>query len=108
MKDAFGPEYVVHVYDPKINMEGFLVIHNTALGLGKGGLRMTPTVTAEEVYRLAYTMTWKNAIAGIPLVGQSRASSGRVGATKKKKPPSVALHVVSSHLCPSTILLAPM
>lgn len=68
-KDEFGPEYVVRVYDPAIGMEGFLVIHNTVLGLGKGGIRMTPNVTADEVFRLASTMTWKNALAGIPFGG---------------------------------------
>lgn len=68
-KDKFGPEYVIEVYDPKIGMEGFLVIDNTALGLGKGGIRMTPTVTKEEVFRLARVMTWKNSLAGIPFGG---------------------------------------
>ena len=68
-KDKYGPEYVIEVYDPKIGMEGFLVIDNTVLGPGKGGIRMTPNVTAEEVYRLARTMTWKNALAGIPFGG---------------------------------------
>lgn len=68
-KDKFGPEYVIEVYDPKIGMEGFLVIDNTALGLGKGGIRMTPHVTKEEVFRLARTMTWKNSLAGIPFGG---------------------------------------
>ncbi len=67
--DEFGPEYIVEVYDAKIKMRGFLVIDNTALGPGKGGIRMTPTVTTEEVFRLARTMTWKNAIAGIPFGG---------------------------------------
>ena len=68
-KDKFGPEYVIEVYDPKIGMEGFLVIDNTTLGLGKGGIRMTPNVTREEVFRLARVMTWKNALAGIPFGG---------------------------------------
>ena len=68
-KDKFGPEYVLEVYDPHIGMEGFLVIDNTALGPGKGGIRMTPNVTKEEVMRLARTMTWKNALAGIPFGG---------------------------------------
>ncbi len=85
MKDHFGPEYVVHVYDPKIHMEGFLVIHNTALGLGKGGLRMTPTVTADEVYRLAYTMTWKNAIAGIPFGGAKSGIVWKGGSDEEKE-----------------------
>lgn len=68
-KDKFGPEYIIEVYDSKIGMEGFLVIDNTTLGLGKGGIRMTPNVTKEEVFRLARVMTWKNALAGIPFGG---------------------------------------
>ncbi len=68
-EDKYGPEYVLHVTDPKLGMEGFLVIHNTALGPGKGGIRMTPNVSEEEVYRLASTMTWKNSLAGIPFGG---------------------------------------
>jgi glutamate dehydrogenase/leucine dehydrogenase len=69
MNDLFGPEYVIKVYDPKIGMTGFLVIDNTVLGLGKGGIRMTANVTVEEVMRLARTMTFKNALAGIPFGG---------------------------------------
>ena len=68
-KDDFGPEYVVRVRDPKIGMEGFVVIHNTALGVGKGGIRLMPGVSEEEVSRLASTMTWKTAMAGIPFGG---------------------------------------
>ncbi len=68
-KDKFGPEYMVEVYDPATGMRGFLVIDNTAIGPGKGGIRMTANVTAEEVYRLARTMTWKNSIADIPFGG---------------------------------------
>src|SRR3989344_3239787 len=75
IKDEFGPELIVKVYDKKIGLEGFLVVDNTKLGLGKGGLRMTPSVTVEEVARLARTMTWKNALAGIPFGG---AKSGIV------------------------------
>jgi len=70
MKDnAFGPEYVIRVQDGSLGMEGFVVIHNTAFGPGKGGIRMTPSVTEEEVIRLAETMTWKNALAEIPFGG---------------------------------------
>ncbi|MFH0891056.1 MAG: Glu/Leu/Phe/Val dehydrogenase [Candidatus Liptonbacteria bacterium] len=68
-KDNFGPEYVIKVKDPKIGLEGFAVIHNTAIGVGKGGVRLMPNVSEEEVYRLASTMTWKNAMAGIPFGG---------------------------------------
>lgn len=68
-KDAYGPEYVLEVFDPFLGMEGFLVVDNTALGPGKGGIRMTENVTVEEVFRLARAMTWKNALAEIPFGG---------------------------------------
>ncbi|MEK7564809.1 MAG: Glu/Leu/Phe/Val dehydrogenase [Patescibacteria group bacterium] len=67
--DKFGPEKIITVHDSSTEMRGFLVIDNTKLGLGKGGIRMTPTVSVEEVCRLARTMTWKNALAGIPFGG---------------------------------------
>ena len=57
--DEWGPEKVVLVSDPKSGMRGVLVIDNTARGVGKGGTRMSPTLTTGEVARLARTMTWK-------------------------------------------------
>lgn len=81
--DEFGPEKVLGVYDPKTGMRGFVVIDNTALGPGKGGIRMTPTVTVEEVFRLARTMTWKNALAGLPFGG---AKSGIIANPKGISP----------------------
>lgn len=68
-QDKINPEYIIKVSDSKIGMEGFLVIDSTILGPGKGGIRMTPDVTIEEVSRLARTMTWKNALADIPFGG---------------------------------------
>lgn len=85
MRDKFGPEYIVKVYDPTIGMEGFLVIDSTVLGPGKGGIRMTPDVTEEEVFRLARTMTWKNALAGIPFGGAKAGIIWRGGDAKLKK-----------------------
>ncbi|PIS16350.1 MAG: hypothetical protein COT61_04425, partial [Candidatus Portnoybacteria bacterium CG09_land_8_20_14_0_10_44_13] len=67
--DQFGPEMVVETYDVKTKTRGILVIDNTALGVGKGGIRMTPSVTVGEVSRLARAMTWKNALAGLPFGG---------------------------------------
>ncbi|MBI2543223.1 MAG: Glu/Leu/Phe/Val dehydrogenase [Candidatus Aenigmarchaeota archaeon] len=67
--DEFGPEYVIEVYDKKIGLKGVLVIDSLSLGPGKGGIRMTPTVDVKEVFRLARTMTWKNALAELPFGG---------------------------------------
>lgn len=80
-----GPEYVIRVYDPKIRMTGFLVIDNTKLGLGKGGIRMTANVTEEEVARLARTMTYKNALAAIPFGGAKAGIIWKGGSKKLKK-----------------------
>jgi glutamate dehydrogenase (NAD(P)+) len=59
LMDDWGPEKVVCVCDRRTGMRGVLVIDNTARGMGKGGTRMSPTLTVEEVARLARTMTWK-------------------------------------------------
>nr|WP_246331238.1 Glu/Leu/Phe/Val dehydrogenase dimerization domain-containing protein [Saccharopolyspora hordei] len=57
--DEWGPEKVVCVSDARTGMRGVLVIDNTARGTGKGGTRMSPTVTVREIARLARVMTWK-------------------------------------------------
>jgi glutamate dehydrogenase (NAD(P)+) len=59
MMDEWGPEKVVCVSDRRTGMRGVLVVDNTARGTGKGGTRMSPTLTVGEVARLARTMTWK-------------------------------------------------
>ncbi|MFA5763613.1 MAG: Glu/Leu/Phe/Val dehydrogenase [archaeon] len=69
MFDLLGPEKIIEVYNPRVGMRGFVVIDNTALGPGKGGIRMTPTVSKDEVARLARTMTYKNALADLPFGG---------------------------------------
>ena len=73
--DGFGPEKILEVYNAKVGMHGFVVIDNTSLGPGKGGIRMTPTVSVDEVFHLARAMTWKCAIADLPFGG---AKSGIV------------------------------
>jgi glutamate dehydrogenase (NAD(P)+) len=59
LMDDWGPEKVVCVADRRTGMRGVLVLDNTARGMGKGGTRMSPTLTVAEVARLARTMTWK-------------------------------------------------
>ncbi|MBI4273026.1 Glu/Leu/Phe/Val dehydrogenase [Candidatus Uhrbacteria bacterium] len=83
--DEFGPQYCIQVSDPSIGMKGYLVIDNTARGPGKGGVRMTPTVTLGEVYRLARTMTWKNALVDIPFGGAKGGMVWNGGSDELKK-----------------------
>lgn len=84
-KDKFGPEYVLDVYDSKIGMSGFLVVDNTNLGPGKGGIRMTENVNALEVFRLARVMTFKNALAEIPFGGAKAGIVWKGGSAELKK-----------------------
>ena len=78
-------EYKIRVYDSRLGMEGFLVIHNTALGPGKGGIRMTPNVSQEEVERLAVTMTYKNALVDVPFGGAKAGIRWLGGSDENKK-----------------------
>lgn len=109
LADEWGPEYIIQVYDPKTKMKGILVIDNTALGPGKGGIRMTPTVSVSEVFRLARTMTWKCSLAGLPFGG---AKSGIVAnpkqmTTKKKYDMIKAFSKALKPVCPKMYIAAP-
>jgi len=77
--DKVGPEKILQVYDPKTGMKGFTVVDNTVRGPGKGGIRMTPTVSVDEVARLARAMTLKCALADLPFGG---AKSGIIADDK--------------------------
>ncbi|MEK6681145.1 MAG: Glu/Leu/Phe/Val dehydrogenase [Nitrospirota bacterium] len=79
--DEIGPEKVVHIYESKSNLKAIVVIDNTSLGPAIGGVRMAADVTAEEVFRLARAMTFKNSAAGIPHGG---GKSGIVADPKAK------------------------
>lgn len=67
--DFLGPAYVIQMYNPKHNVWAFTVIDNLKRGPGKGGIRMTGTVSVEEVSRLARAMTLKCAMADLPFGG---------------------------------------
>jgi glutamate dehydrogenase/leucine dehydrogenase len=72
----FEPERVVKVTLPVVMddgevhiFRGYRVLHNTARGPGKGGIRFHPAVGEDEVKALASWMTWKCAVADIPFGG---------------------------------------
>ncbi len=74
--NALEPELELRVEDSELGVEGFVVVWSTLAALdgplgpcGKGGTRITPTVTLDEVKMLARIMTLKNASAGLPLGG---------------------------------------
>jgi glutamate dehydrogenase (NAD(P)+) len=51
------------------NINAFIVRHNDALGPAKGGIRMTPDVSLDDITGLAMEMTWKTSLIGVPFGG---------------------------------------
>lgn len=49
--------------------QAFVVHHCNAVGPCKGGIRMSPSVTLDDVTALAMEMTWKCALIGVPFGG---------------------------------------
>ncbi|MDD5705522.1 MAG: Glu/Leu/Phe/Val dehydrogenase [Kiritimatiellae bacterium] len=85
LRDDFPPEILDKIKMPRERIElrlapllsnghvrvvrAFIVHHNSALGPCKGGVRMTPDVTLDDVQALAMEMTWKCALIGVPFGG---------------------------------------
>jgi len=66
--------------------KGFRVQYNDALGPCKGGIRFHPDETIDTIKSLAAWMTWKCAVAGIPLGG---GKGGIICDTKEMSPGEV-------------------
>jgi glutamate dehydrogenase (NAD(P)+) len=64
--DNLGPAKIIQVFEPSVDLKALLVLDNLAMGPAIGGIRMAPDVSIEECFRLARTMTFKNAMAGLP------------------------------------------
>ena len=71
--DFDGHKQVLFCHDPSVGLRAIIALHSTALGPAAGGCRMHPYSTEEDaltdVLRLSKGMTYKNAIAGLPLGG---------------------------------------
>jgi glutamate dehydrogenase (NAD(P)+) len=63
--DELGPEQIVYLHDAAAELRAVVAVDNTAAGPAIGGVRMAPDVSAEEAFRLARAMTFKNAAAGL-------------------------------------------
>ena len=63
--DDLGPEKIVVIHQPALDLKAILVIDNIAAGPSIGGVRMAADVSLEECFRLARAMTMKNVAAGL-------------------------------------------
>ena len=71
--DFDAHEQVIFCNDPSLGLKAIIALHSTALGPAAGGCRMHPYASEEEaltdVLRLSKGMTYKSAVAGLPLGG---------------------------------------
>lgn len=70
---ARGHEQVAFFSYPEVGLKAIVAIHDTTLGPSLGGCRMrlysSEALAVEDVMRLAEGMTYKSALAGLPLGG---------------------------------------
>jgi leucine dehydrogenase len=70
---AGGFEEVVALSDPSCGLSGFMIIHDTTRGPAAGGIRIYPYQTEQDAltdgFRLASAMTFKAAVADLPVGG---------------------------------------
>ena len=80
-------EQVVFVSEAKSGLKGIIAVHNTNLGPAMGGCRMwnyaSEALAVNDVLRLSKGMTYKNAVAGLPIGG---GKSVIIGNPKTKTP----------------------
>lgn len=71
--DFDSHEQILFCHDKKVGLKGIIALHSTALGPAAGGCRMYPYAAVEDalkdVLRLSKGMSYKNALAGLPLGG---------------------------------------
>lgn len=81
-----GHEQILFVQDKKTNLKAIIAVHSTVLGPALGGMRIwhyqNESDALNDVIRLSYGMSLKNAAAGLPLGGGKMVVIG--DATKLK------------------------
>ncbi len=72
-EEFFQHEQVSFISDKATGLKAIIAIHDTTLGAAAGGIRMRPYENSEQalgdVLRLSRGMTYKSALAGLPLGG---------------------------------------
>ena len=82
--DDIGPEKIVFLNNPAIEMKAVLVIDNSAYGTPAGGVRLDPDLTVDEMIRLARAMTLKFCSYKVPAGGAKAGIWGNPLDNEKK------------------------
>ena len=84
-----GHEDVVFFNDDKLGLAGIIAVHSTALGPGAGGCRIWNYARDEDALtdalRLSRGMSYKNAMADLPL-GGAKAAIAQISIDKDPSP----------------------
>ncbi len=92
------------------NIEAYVVRHSDILGPSKGGIRMMPNVTMDDVCGLAMEMTWKTSLVGVPFGGGKsgiRFNSQSVSSKDKEVIMRAFARSAARHLGPELYVPAP-
>ena len=88
-KEYDNHEQVLFCRDEKAGLFAIIAIHNTTLGPAAGGCRMWPYTSVDEaltdVLRLSRAMSYKNALANLPLGGGKSVIIGDPQRDKSKR-----------------------
>lgn len=76
---------MLHVYDPKVDLQGILVVDNTALGPGLGGIAVASAVSLQEVFERARSKTWTCALMDTGFGGAAACIRGGAGVGSKNR-----------------------
>ncbi len=91
-------ENVVFCRDAEAGLRAIIAVHSTRLGPAAGGCRMYPYASEEDALRdalrLSFAMSYKNAVAGLPLGGGKTVVIGDPASdTKRPLLRAVARHI---------------
>jgi len=90
--------------------EGYRVHHSTLRGPAKGGLRYSPNVNLDEIKALAFLMTFKSSLLGLPLGGSKggiRVDVKKLSQTELRKLTRRYTTEILSMIGPDIDILAP-
>jgi glutamate dehydrogenase/leucine dehydrogenase len=93
-----------------LHAQVFVVRHNDVLGPAKGGIRMSSTVSLDEITGLAMEMTWKTSLIGVPFGGGKagiRYDPARLKPTEKEVLIRAFIRGVRRHVGPEIYVPAP-
>ena len=82
LSDFDGHERIMHVHDCASGLKAIIALHSTRLGPAAGGCRLwrydSPHAALADVLRLSRGMSYKNALAGLPMGGGKAVILGPV------------------------------